>query len=213
METFTQLTSTLAPLPMQDIDTDQIIPARYLKVTNREGLAKGLFSNWSDDPEFVLNLEQYRGAKILLAGDNFGCGSSREHAPWALLDYGFRAVISTRFADIFLGNSLENGLLPVTVDAGVWQRLLQACQQDPTVQITIDLEDSSLLLPPANSQSPAQSIQFAVDPLARQCMLRGTDQLGYLLEQLPEIAAWEAQRSAPVDTLRPTRTLAPENQP
>ncbi len=202
MEQFAQLTSTLAPLPIQDIDTDQIIPARYLKITSREGLAEGLFSNWNDDPNFVLNVEHYKAAKILLAGNNFGCGSSREHAPWALLDHGFRAVISTRFADIFRGNSLKNGLLPVTVDQPTWHWLLEACERDPSTEVSIDLETCTLQLPEGSGIAP---VGFEVDPLAKSCMLRGTDQFGYLLEHLPQIKAWVAEHPAPVDT-RPIKS-------
>lgn len=194
MHAFTRLESRLAPLPIRDVDTDQIIPARYLKITNREGLAEGLFSNWRDDPEFVLNDARYRGAEVLLAGDNFGCGSSREHAPWALLDHGFRAVISTRFADIFNNNSLKNGLLTVVVDEDVWTSLLQAAEQTPDATVAIDLETQTLHTP------DGRSVPFEIDPLARQCMLRGTDQFGYLLEQLPQIETWSTEHPAPVDT-------------
>lgn len=201
MKPFARLESTLAPLPIRDVDTDQIIPARYLKITDRAGLAEGLFSNWRDDPDFVLNDERYQSAQVLLAGDNFGCGSSREHAPWALLDHGFRAVISTRFADIFSNNSLKNGLLTVVVEDEVWTDLLETSRTHPSARVTIDLEAQMLHTP------DGREIAFEVDPLARQCMLRGTDQFGYLLEQLPKIEAWTVQHPAPIDT-RPVRAAA-----
>lgn len=203
MQKFTQLTSTLAPLPNRDVDTDQIIPARYLKITHREGLAEGLFSNWIDDPDFVLNKPSYNGAKILLAGNNFGCGSSREHAPWALLDYGFQAIISTRFADIFCNNALKNGLLVVTVEEDVWQKLMETVLEDSSARVTIDLEAGVLRGGGicTGDSGREDGVEFSIDPLARQCMLEGTDQFGYLLSKLPAIEAWEAGRAEPVNTL------------
>ncbi|MYF95074.1 MAG: 3-isopropylmalate dehydratase small subunit, partial [Holophagales bacterium] len=185
------------------IDTDQIIPASYLKVTDRSGLASGLFSRWryrDGDPEgdpisdFVLNRAEHGAARILLAGDNFGCGSSREHAPWALVGYGFRAVISTSFADIFRSNALKNGLLVVPVAEDVSAALFDAVAADPATEVTIDLEAQALSLPGGGETN------FEVDPFARRCLLDGTDQLGYLLNQAPAIQAFEATHPARLDT-------------
>ena len=200
---FTRFTGTMAPLPIQNVDTDQIIPASYLKVTDRSGLASGLFSRWryrDGDPEgepisdFVLNRPEHREARILLAGDNFGCGSSREHAPWALVGYGFRAVISTSFADIFRSNALKNGLLVVPVTEGASASLFDAVAADPATEVTIDLEARTLSLP------GGAETNFEVDPFARRCLLDGTDQLGYLLNQAPSIQAFEAAHPARLDT-------------
>lgn len=202
-KSFTRYTGTMAPLPIQNIDTDQIIPASYLKVTDRSGLASGLFSRWryrDGDPEgepisdFVLNRAEHGEARILLAGDNFGCGSSREHAPWALVGYGFRAVISTSFADIFRSNALKNGLLVVPVDEEVSAALFDAVAADPATEVTIDLEARTLSLPAGGETS------FEVDPFARRCLLDGTDQLGYLLNQASSIQAFEAANPARLDT-------------
>ncbi|MXW01238.1 MAG: 3-isopropylmalate dehydratase small subunit [Holophagales bacterium] len=193
----------MAPLPIQNIDTDQIIPASYLKVTDRSGLASGLFSRWryrDGDPEgdpisdFVLNRAEHGAARILLAGDNFGCGSSREHAPWALVGYGFRAVLSTSFADIFRSNALKNGLLVVPVAEDVSAALFDAVAADPATEVTIDLEARTLSLPDGGETN------FEVDPFARRCLLDGTDQLGYLLNQAPAIQAFEAAHPARLDT-------------
>ena len=193
----------MAPLPIRNVDTDQIIPASYLKVTDRSGLASGLFARWryrdgdpggEAVPDFVLNRPEHREARILLAGDNFGCGSSREHAPWALVGYGFRAVISTSFADIFRSNALKNGLLVVPVTEAVSTALFDAVAADPATEVTIDLEARSLSLP-GGGEAP-----FDVDPFARRCLLDGTDQLGYLLKQAPAIEAFEAANPARLDT-------------
>jgi 3-isopropylmalate/(R)-2-methylmalate dehydratase small subunit len=195
MQPFTTLTSKIAPLPYNDVDTDQIIPASYLKVTNKEGLAEGLFSRWryradgTPDPDFPLNQAAHQGAQILLAGDNFGCGSSREHAPWALLGYGFRAVISPSFADIFRNNALKNGLLPAAVDDAVYRSLLEQVKEDPEMQVTIDLEAQTVTLPDGSEAA------FPIDEFSKTCMLAGVDQLGYLLQQKPRIAAYEEQRA------------------
>ena len=200
---FTRFTGTMAPLPIQNVDTDQIIPASYLKVTDRSGLASGLFSRWryrDGDPEgepisdFVLNRAEHADARILLAGDNFGCGSSREHAPWALVGYGFRAVISTSFADIFRSNALKNGLLVVPVTEGASASLFDAVAADPATEVTIDLEARTLSLP------GGAETNFEVDPFARRCLLDGTDQLGYLLNQAPSIQAFETAHPARLDT-------------
>jgi 3-isopropylmalate/(R)-2-methylmalate dehydratase small subunit len=191
MIAFTTLTSALIPLPYKDVDTDQIIPARYLKVTDKAGLAEGLFTGWryrpngSPDPNFPLNQPLYQGCQILLAGDNFGCGSSREHAPWALIGWGIRAVVSTSFADIFHNNALKNGLLPVMVDKSTHQQLFSLVQEDPASQITIDLAAQTLVLP------DGRRVTFPIDPFSKTCLLDGLDQLGYLLKFEEAIAAYE----------------------
>lgn len=191
MEKFTKLTSTMLPLPQCDVDTDQIIPATYLKVTNKDGLAEGLFARWcykpdgSLDPDFALNQPQYQGAQVLVAGDNFGTGSSREHAPWALLGRGFRVVVSTSFADIFRNNALKNGLLPVVVDEQTHQQLMSLTTEDPNSQIEIDLAEQTLKLP------DDRIVTFPIDSFSKICLLEGVDQLGYLLNHEPEIAAYE----------------------
>lgn len=194
MNSFTKLTSKIIPLPYRNIDTDQIIPARYLKVTDKDGLAEGLFYDWryQDDgtpnPEFVLNQPEYQGAQILLAGDTFGCGSSREHAPWALTGWGIRAVISTSFGDIFRNNALKNGLLPVTVDEETHQSLFDLTVEAPQAEITIDLEGLNVGLP------GGQSVNFPIDAFARKCLLEGIDQLGYIQTYEDQISAYEAKR-------------------
>jgi 3-isopropylmalate/(R)-2-methylmalate dehydratase small subunit len=191
MQPFHRLTSTLLPLPYESVDTDQIIPARYLKVTDKNGLAEGLFSGWryrsdgSPDPHFPLNRPEYQGAQVLLAGDNFGCGSSREHAPWALAGWGFRAVISTSFADIFRSNALKNGLLPVIVEAATLQRLFEIVASQPQAQVTIDLPQQTLTLPDGE-QAP-----FPIDAFHKTCLVEGVDTLGYLLRFEEQIAAYE----------------------
>lgn len=192
MQPLRTITSRFIPLPHNDIDTDQIIPARFLKVTKKSGLAVGLFCEWrylgngEPNPEFPLNHAEYQGAQILVTGDNFGCGSSREHAPWALSGWGIRAVVSTSFADIFRNNALKNGLLPVVVDASVLQRLYQIAGEDPTVEITIDLEDQTLNLP------DGEKVVFPIDTFSKTCLLEGLDQLGYLLKFEDRISAYEA---------------------
>ncbi len=193
---FHRLTSSLAPLPVDDIDTDQIIPAEYLKATDRAGMGKGLFALWRRDPDFVLNRPEHKDARILLAGENFGCGSSREHAPWALLDHGFQAVLSSRFADIFRTNALGNGLLPVEISPDLFRRLLAMTQADPATQITLDLESQTLTLP------DEESTEFQVDPFARTCLLEGVDTLGYLLRHDAAIARHEEGRPSWLDTRR-----------
>lgn len=193
MEPFTRLTSRVVVLPVDNIDTDQIIPARFLKTTNRTGLGASLFADWrylpdgQPDPTFVLNYPQSQGAQVLLVGDNFGCGSSREHAAWALLGWGFRAVISTSFADIFRNNALKNGLLPVAVPPEVHQELVRLLGRDPSQTVTIDLETQTLYWAGGETY-------FPVDPFAKDCLLRGVDELGYLLSLEREIAAFEAKR-------------------
>jgi 3-isopropylmalate/(R)-2-methylmalate dehydratase small subunit len=196
MKPFTQLTSRLAPLPNKDVDTDQIIPANYLKATTKEGLADGLFYRWRVRPDgkprqdFPLNKPEFQGAQILLTGDNFGCGSSREHAAWALSGWGFRAIISTSFADIFNNNALKNGLLPVTLDDQTLQELFTLVEADPFTSVTIQLEDQSLTLPDGRQTT------FPIDPFSKFCLLEGEDQLGYLLKHEPEITAYERRNEA-----------------
>lgn len=191
MQPIRRITSRTVVIDSSDIDTDQIIPARFLTTTSKEGLGKQLFADWryqsdgSPNEQFVLNRPQARGAEILVAGRNFGCGSSREHAPWALLDYGFRAVISTEIADIFRGNSLINGLLPVVVDEPTSQWLLT----HPGAQVDIDLESLRLTLP------TGASVGFPIEPFARHCLLNGVDELGYLLSKLSDIERFEAARA------------------
>ncbi len=191
MQPFTKITSKVIPLPHNNIDTDQIIPARYLKVTDKNGLVEGLFSDWCYqedgqlDPDFPLNQEIYQDAKILAAGDNFGCGSSREHAPWALVGWGIRAVISTSFADIFRNNALKNGLLTVMVEPVVHGVIFKLAETDPDFQVTIDLPTQTLTLPDGGSHD------FPIDPFNKTCLLEGVDQLGYLLKREAEIANFE----------------------
>ncbi len=193
MAQFTTLTSRVVPLPVNNIDTDQIIPARYLKMTDKTGFGAVLFADWrynadgSPKNDFVLNQPQAQGAAILLAGDNFGCGSSREHAPWALTGYGFRAVISTSFADIFRNNALKNGLLPVIVDAETHRALFDLIEEVPNAELTIDLASQTITLP------TGQTAGFPIDGFARTCLLNGVDELGYIQTFADQIAAYEQQ--------------------
>jgi 3-isopropylmalate/(R)-2-methylmalate dehydratase small subunit len=190
MQPIKRVTSKTVVIASSDIDTDQIIPARFLTTTTNEGLGKQLFADWryqsdgSPKAEFVLNRPEARGAEILVTGRNFGCGSSREHAPWALLDYGFRAVISTEIADIFRGNSLMNGLLPIVVDEQTSQWLLH----HPGAVVDIDLESRRVTLPNGTS------VAFPIEPFARHCLLNGVDELGYLRSKLNDIERFEAAR-------------------
>lgn len=192
MAQFTKITSPVIPLPVNNVDTDQIIPARFLKVTDKVGLGKNLFSDWRYQPDgspvadFVLNRPEHQGSQILLAGDNFGCGSSREHAPWALTGWGIRVVISTSFADIFRNNSLKNGLLPVVVSPETHAMLFDLAEEMPRAAWTVNLENQVLELP------AGQSIPFEVDPFSRTCLLQGVDELGYLLSFADQIAKYEA---------------------
>ena len=194
MAEFTTLTSRMVPLPVENVDTDQIIPARFLKATDKSGMGDALFSDWrynpdgSPKPDFVLNDPKYQGAQILLAGDNFGCGSSREHAPWALTGYGFRAVISTSFADIFRNNSLKNGLLPIIVDPETLQSLFDLVEEAPTAEITVDLETQTVLLPDGSS------VTFPIDPFSKTCLIQGVDQLGYIMSFDEAIEKFENER-------------------
>jgi 3-isopropylmalate/(R)-2-methylmalate dehydratase small subunit len=196
MTPFTTLTSGMVPLPNENVDTDQIIPARYLKTTNKEGLGAAVFADWryagdgTPRPEFILNQPQVAGKQILVAGNNFGCGSSREHAPWALMAYGFRAIISTSFADIFRNNSLKNGLLPVVVDHDTHAYLFSLLDSNPATVVTLDLPQQRLILP------DGLSVPFPIDPFAKQCMVRGVDTAEYLLGHQPAIAEFETSRVA-----------------
>jgi 3-isopropylmalate/(R)-2-methylmalate dehydratase small subunit len=198
---FVPFHSRLVPFPINNIDTDQIIPARFLKTTSKEGLDKQLFNDWRYDaagnpkPDFILNTPQGQGASILLAGDNFGCGSSREHAPWALTQFGFRAVISTSFADIFRGNALKNSLLPIVVPEEIHAELFAMVGRDPNTQIAVDLASQTITLP------DGRKVEFPVDVFSKTCMLEGVDELGYMLKQNPAIDAYEASRFSTLNTL------------
>ena len=200
MEPITTFTATMAPLPINDIDTDQIIPARFLKVTDKNGLGMNAFTDWryhedgTPKPDFVLNNPAYDGASVLIAGHNFGCGSSREHAPWALQGAGLKAVISTYFADIFRNNSLKNGLLPIVVDDETHQQLISLAQEDPTAQITINLEAQTVTLP------DGRSVNVPIDGFSKICLLQGVDQLGYLLGLDETVQQYEAQNTIELDT-------------
>ena len=202
MEPIKTFSSQIVALPLENIDTDQIIPAKYLKVTDKTGLAEGLFQSWrynadgSPKPDFVLNRSDVQEAQILVAGNNFGCGSSREHAPWALQGYGFKAVISTYFADIFRNNSLKNGLLPVQVDNETYEQLVSLFEEDPTTSVTIDLASQRVILP------DGRGVSFPIDGFAKHCLLNGVDQMGFLLAEDPSISAYESSVPARVATVR-----------
>jgi 3-isopropylmalate/(R)-2-methylmalate dehydratase small subunit len=198
---FSQFTSRVVPLPAENVDTDQIVPARYLKVTDKNGLAEALFRDWRfeedgslKDPPFVLDRPEMAGRQILLVGDNFGAGSSREHAPWALTAWGVRAILSTSFADIFKSNSLKNGVLPIVVDPATHRRLFELLAADPDAHLTIDLAEEGVLLPDGTT------IDFEIDPFSKRMLLAGTDELGYLLLHDPAIEAWESAHPATIDT-------------
>lgn len=194
---FLPFESRLVPMPVDNIDTDQIIPARFLKTISKEGLGDQLFNDWRYDaegkpkPDFILNRPESRTAQILLAGDNFGCGSSREHAPWALTQYGFRAVISTSFADIFKQNSLKNSLLPIVVPQDVHADLFR----NPDQIVKVDLAAQTITL------ASGRVVEFPVDEFSKHCLLEGVDELGYILQQAPAITSYEAQRTGSIDTL------------
>ncbi|MBE2268675.1 MAG: 3-isopropylmalate dehydratase small subunit [Anaerolinea sp.] len=200
MEPITTFSGTVVALPINDTDTDQIIPARYLKVTDKAGLGAALFSDWrynadgSPKPDFVLNRPEHQGASVLIGGHNFGCGSSREHAPWALVGAGFQAVVSTYFADIFRNNSLKNGLLPIIVDEETHRQLISLAEEDPTTSVTVDLAAQTLTLP------DGRAITFPIDGFSKHCLLNGVDQLGYLLSLDDAISAYEAANPARVKT-------------
>jgi 3-isopropylmalate/(R)-2-methylmalate dehydratase small subunit len=193
----TTIESKTVALPVDNIDTDQIIPARFLKTTSMAGLGDNLFLDWryladgSPNPDFPLNKPSAKGATILITGDNFGCGSSREHAPWALVQYGFKAIISTSFADIFKGNALKNGLLPIVIQADIHAELLKW----PGIALKIDLASQTVTL------AGGRTVEFPIDPFAKHCLLEGVDELGYMINQEPAIAAYEAKRPGSVNTL------------
>ena len=198
MEPFTRITSRLVPLPIDNVDTDIIVPARFLKVTDKANMEQYLFRDWRFDeagnprPEFILNQPRAKGAKVFLAGKNFGSGSSREHAPWALMAFGIRALISTSFADIFRGNSLKNGLLPVMVPPEVHAELFRLVEADSGAEVTIDLASQMLTLP------GGQAVTFPIDNFSKQCLLAGVDQLGYILKQEARVRAYEVSHPSTV---------------
>jgi 3-isopropylmalate/(R)-2-methylmalate dehydratase small subunit len=205
-EPYTMVTSKVVLIDAENVDTDQIVPARYLKVTDKAGLAEALFRDWRfeedgslKDPPFILDQPGMAGRKVLLVGDNFGAGSSREHAPWALTAWGVRAILSTSYADIFQNNSLKNGLLPIVVPPDVHRRLRELIEHDPDAQLTIDLAEEGVLLPDGST------IDFTIDPFAKQMLLAGTDELGYLLSKDAELEAWEAAHPPRIDTLAGAR--------
>ncbi len=199
MQKFDVLTGVAAPLPILNIDTDMIIPKQYLKTIKRTGLGKGLFSEMryredgSENPDFVLNKDAWRKAEILVAGDNFGCGSSREHAPWALLDFGIRCVISTSFADIFYNNCFKNGILPIVVSPEDLKKLMDDAERGSNATLTVDLVNQVIKGPDGGE------VSFDIDPFKKHCLLNGLDDIGLTLEKAPEIAAFEAQNA----TVRP----------
>jgi len=200
-EPFRMFSSKVVPLRAENVDTDQIVPARYLKVTHKAGLADALFRDWrfTEDgslktPPFVLDQPGMAGRRILLVGDNFGAGSSREHAAWALTAWGVRAILSTGFADIFRSNSLKNGLLPIVVPPDVHGRLWDLIERDPDADLTVDLAEEGVLLPDGTT------IEFTIDPFAKRMLLAGTDELGYLLSKEVEISAWEAGHPPRIDS-------------
>lgn len=193
MQPFTTLTATAAPLRAENVDTDQIIPARFLTAITKAGMGDGLFSSWryerdgSPKPDFVLNQPEYQGAEVLIAGRNFGSGSSREHAVWALTEYGFRCVISPGFADIFYNNSLKNGLLPVTLPEATVNMLWDLVEEEPETKIVVDLKNQQVALP------DGQQLAFEIDPFRKLCLLEGVDDLGYLLSKEDAITTYEAR--------------------
>ncbi|OGA66780.1 MAG: 3-isopropylmalate dehydratase small subunit [Betaproteobacteria bacterium RIFCSPLOWO2_12_FULL_65_14] len=191
MEKFTVHTGLVAPLDRANVDTDQIIPKQYLSSIKRTGFAQGLFGEWRRDPQFLLNQPRYKGATILLARRNFGCGSSREHAPWALMDYGFRCVIAPSFADIFFNNSFKNGFLPVVLSEAEVDRLFHECAAFPGFQLRIDLDRQSV-----SSVDGSQVMRFEIDPFRKYCLLNGLDEIGLTLRHADKIRAFEAQRKA-----------------
>ncbi len=205
---FRSFTSAIVPLAAENVDTDQIVPARYLKVTDKDGLAEALFRDYRfnedgtrKDPAWLLDRPEMEGRSVLLAGDNFGAGSSREHAPWALRSWGIRAILSTSFADIFMSNALKNGVLPIVVDPATHEALFAMVELDPDAEIRVDLAEQGILLPDGST------IDFDVDPFSKMMLMAGTDEIGYVLAKAPEIDAWEAAHPARVDT-RTGTTLA-----
>jgi 3-isopropylmalate/(R)-2-methylmalate dehydratase small subunit len=201
MKPFTNFTSRVVALPLNNIDTDQIIPARFLKTTSKQGLDAQLFNDWRYDAQgrpiadFVLNQPLARGAQVLLAGDNFGCGSSREHAPWALTQFGFRAVISTSFADIFRQNSLKNSLLPIAIPVDAHTELMAVVAANADATVAIDLPNQTLTLP------SGRRVEFPVDGFSKHCLVEGVDELGYILKHDSAIAAFESAHPAAINAL------------
>lgn len=200
-EPYRPFSSRAVPIRDENIDTDQIVPARYLKVTDKEGLADALFHDWRynedgtlKDPPFILDQPRSAGARILVVGDNFGSGSSREHAPWALRAWGIAAILSTGFADIFRSNSLKNGVLPIIVDRATQERLFELLEADPDAEFRVDLAEQGVLLPDGTT------LDFEIDPFAKAMLLAGQDEIGYVLAREPQIAAWEAAHPPRVDT-------------
>ncbi|TPV32966.1 3-isopropylmalate dehydratase small subunit [Paucihalobacter ruber] len=199
MEKFVKLTSTAVPLKVENVDTDQIIPARFLKVTNKIGFGENLFRDWRYNPNnepvasFVLNDDTYSG-QILVVGDNFGCGSSREHAAWALTDYGFKVVVSSYFADIFKGNALNNGLLPLQVSPEFLQKLFNAIDENPNTTFTVDLESQTISIDGSGQQS-----EFDIDPFKKVCMLNGYDDIDFLISKKDAIETFEKQRQTEIN--------------
>ncbi len=191
MEPIKKFTGKTVHLPHTDVDTDQIIPARYLKVTDKKGLGEAVFYDWrydsdgSPNPDFILNQPHAQNATILVAGNNFGCGSSREHAPWALQGFGFQAIVSTQFADIFRNNSLKNGLLPIIVDKETHEQLLDLAAEDRELELTVDLETQTLVLP------DGRRVEFPIDTFSKECLLNGVDELGYLMRRTDSIEQYE----------------------
>ena len=200
MKTITSFSSICIPILQNNIDTDQIIPSRYLKAIDKESVIEGLFADWRYKPDgsinkdFILNLPEYKNAQILLAGDNFGCGSSREHAPWALIGWGIQAVISTSFGDIFNNNALKNGLLPIKVSEETHQSLFDLTEEAPYAEITVDLESQFVSLP------GGESFKFEIDPFAKKCLLSGVDQLGYILSFEGQISQFESDNPSVFST-------------
>jgi 3-isopropylmalate/(R)-2-methylmalate dehydratase small subunit len=196
MDKFTTLTAVAAPLPMINVDTDMIIPKQFLKTIHRTGLGKALFyemrynEDGSENPDFVLNQPAWRNARILVAGDNFGCGSSREHAPWALLDFGIRCVISTSFADIFYNNCFKNGILPVVVSKEDWEKLLDDAERGANATLTVDLEAQEIRGPDGGV------VRFDIDPFKKHCLLNGLDDIGLTMEKAPAIQSFESRLSS-----------------
>ncbi len=201
MEKLKHVQGSIVAIPVNDIDTDQIIPARFLKVTDKDGLGKAAFCDWryledgkTPNPDFILNKPEYGGASVLIAGNNFGCGSSREHAPWALIGAGFKAVISTEFADIFRNNALKNGLLPIVVDEETQKQLFSLADEDPNSSVSVDVEAQSLTLP------DGRQVQFPLDGFSKYCLLNGVDQLGYLLNLGEDVREFEERNPQRVET-------------
>lgn len=198
---FEKITGQVVAIPINDIDTDQIIPARFLKVTDKNGLGEACFADWryeadgTPKPDFILNQPEHRNASVLIGGHNFGCGSSREHAPWALIAAGFKAVVSTYFADIFRSNALKNGLLPIVVDSDTHQQLISLAQEDPTTEVSIDLETQTLRLP------DGRGVTFPIDGFSKYCLLNGVDQVGFLLSLDADTVAYEQSHQDRVRTL------------